>query len=304
MAAALREAQALAADLTADPVDAVPSAADGLRESVVRPLSQVVLVDAADERAATTEPLGDRIVALTKRVTQLRALPDAPWQLAEAAAALQDIALRMLADDADAAGGLVAELTEIQSALPAGVQVGLDGPYLVTNAIVLRDHLGVELETRPQMALCRCGSSASKPFCDGTHATIGFSGAKSPDRVPDHRDTYVGEQLTVFDNRGICAHSGFCTDRLATVFHTSGDPFVTPSGGRMDEIIRAVRDCPSGALSFAIDGIEAREYVDRSTRQPGIEVSLNGPYRVTGGLALTDEHGEAVARAEGSSLEH
>ncbi|MBV8235910.1 MAG: hypothetical protein JO075_09440, partial [Acidimicrobiia bacterium] len=155
LAAALREAQALAADLTADPVDAVPSAADGLRDSVVRPLSQVVLVDAAGGSAATTEPLVHRVVALAKRVTHLRAAPAAPWQLAEAAAALQDIALRMLADDADAAGGLVAELSEIQAALPAGVQVGLDGPYLVTNASVLRDHLGVELETRPQMALCR-----------------------------------------------------------------------------------------------------------------------------------------------------
>ena len=36
------------------------------------------------------------------------------------------------------------------------------------------------------------------------------------------------------------------------------EPFVAPSGGRMDEIIRAVRDCPSGALSYAIDGDRGR----------------------------------------------
>ena len=49
--------------------------------------------------------------------------------------------------------------------------------------------------------------SARKPFCDGSHAD-GFTDAKDPDRVPDHRDTYDGEQVTVFDNRGICQHSG------------------------------------------------------------------------------------------------
>lgn len=51
----------------------------------------------------------------------------------------------------------------------------------------------------------------------------------------------------MLDNRGICQHSGLCTDRLSGVFHARGEPFVTPSGGRLDEIIRAVRDCPSGA---------------------------------------------------------
>ena len=100
--------------------------------------------------------------------------------------------------------------------------------------------------------------------------------------MPDRRDTYPGEQVTVFDNRGLCQHSGFCTDRLATVFHTGTEPFVTPSGGRMDEIIRAVRDCPSGALSYAIDGAEARPQVDwGGTREPAIEVTKDGPHRIS-----------------------
>ena len=69
-------------------------------------------------------------------------------------------------------------------------------------------------------------------------------------------------------------------------------PFVTPSGGRMDEIIRAVRDCPSGALSYAIDGVEARAQVDwDGEREPAIEVSKDGPYRITGAIPLTDHAG-------------
>jgi uncharacterized Fe-S cluster protein YjdI/CDGSH-type Zn-finger protein/truncated hemoglobin YjbI len=123
--------------------------------------------------------------------------------------------------------------------------------------------------------------------------------------VPDRRDTYRGQQLTVLDNRGICQHSGLCSDRLPTVFRSGTEPFVAPSGGRADEIIRAVRDCPSGALSFALDGIEARDQVDRGdTRTPAIEVTQDGPYRITGRIPLLDGDGSPVVRNVGSSLEH
>jgi truncated hemoglobin YjbI/CDGSH-type Zn-finger protein len=92
---------------------------------------------------------------------------------------------------------------------------------------------------------------------------------------------------------------------LAAVFRTGTEPFVAPSGGRMDEIIRAVRDCPSGALSFGIDGTEARHQVDwGGTRQPAIEVTKDGPYRIIGGIALTGADGAPEPRGTGSSLEH
>src|SRR5262249_43840774 len=174
--------------------------------------------------------------------------------------------------------------------------------YLVTNAQV-NDWLGVPLPDRPQLALCRCGQSKLKPLCDGSHAEVGFRDAKDPNRVPDRRDKYEGMQLTVLDNRGLCAHSGVCSDRLSSVFHAGEEPFVTPSGGRLDEIIQAVRACPSGALSYAMDGIETRAQVDQA-RDPAIEVSRDGPYRVTGGIRLVDEHGDDVLRNEGASLEH
>ena len=111
--------------------------------------------------------------------------------------------------------------------------------------------------------------------------------------------------MTIYDNRGICQHSGFCTDRLASVFHSGGEPFVTPSGGRMDEIIRAVRDCPSGALSYGIDNAEARGEVDwHGKREPVIEVTRDGPYPVTGAIALTDGQGNDEPRNAGASREH
>jgi len=80
---------------------------------------------------------------------------------------------------------------------------------------------------------------------------------------------------------------------------------VAPSGGRMDEIIRAVRDGPSGALSYAVDDTEALEQVNwHNTRPPAIEVTKDGPYRITGSITMLDADGKPAARAQGSSLEH
>jgi CDGSH-type Zn-finger protein/truncated hemoglobin YjbI len=201
--------------------------------------------------------------------------------------------------------GRLAALADQMGDLPPGIITAKNGPYLVTNTVAVRNHLGETLTLPPQLALCRCGASALKPFCDGAHATSGFADDKDPKRVPDQRDVYPGEQVTIFDNRGICQHSGLCSDRLPTAFRTKEEPFVAPSGARMDELVRAVRDCPSGALSLAFDRVEARDLVDRhDTREQAIEITQDGPYRVTGGLPLTDASGAGVPRAAGSSREH
>ncbi|HLX48039.1 MAG TPA: ferritin-like domain-containing protein [Streptosporangiaceae bacterium] len=228
---------------------------------------------------------------------------DCPPELIEATAALQALALDTVS--ASEAARRLAELRQLAGGLPPAIQVATDGPYLVTNVRRVVNHLGEELAVPPQLALCRCGDSARKPFCDGSHASNGFTGAKDPNRVPDRRDAYAGQQVTIFDNRGLCQHSGLCTDRLATVFRAGQEPFVAPSGGRMDEIIRAVRNCPSGALGFAIDGTEARAQTDwGNSREPAIEITKDGPYRITGGIGLTESGGAPVTRNEGASLEH
>ncbi len=286
-----------------------------LVNSVLRPLAQALAPPGADPAGAQpegaqpegTQSPGARVRELARAATRLRVslgLAGAcPPELTEATAALQDLACTVAAPGE--AASLRSELWELQAALPASVQVARDGPYLVTNVPRLVNHLGTEERPAAQLALCRCGASAIKPLCDGSHAVAGFSGAKDPNRVPDHLDSYPGQQITIFDNRGICQHSGLCTDGLATVFRTDAEPFVAPSGGRMDEIIRAVRDCPSGALGYAIDGVPARGQADwGDTRAPAIMVAKDGPYRITGGIALTEADGAPVDRAQGASLEH
>ncbi len=242
-------------------------------------------------------------LAVTATTLRARLGATAPPGLLEAAAALQDLAVGQA--PAGERPQRIGDLGRLQRELPPSITVARNGPYLVTNVTAVRTPLGQELPVAPQVALCRCGASATKPFCDGTHATSGFTDDKDPDRVPDQRDTYPGQQVTIFDNRGICQHSGLCSDRLPTAFRTSSEPFVAPSGGRLDELVRAVRDCPSGALSLAFDRHEARDLVDwHETRERVIEVTQDGPYRVTGGIALTDAAGADVPRAAGSSREH
>ncbi|HXJ24143.1 MAG TPA: ferritin-like domain-containing protein, partial [Streptosporangiaceae bacterium] len=253
--------------------------------------------------AAAAGRLWDAALAATRLRARLGTPGDCPPELAEATARLQHLALALI--PAVTRQARLAELWQAQASLPAGIQAAADGPYLATNIPALVDHLGIATRPAPQLALCRCGASAAKPACDGTCHSNGFSDARDPKRVPDRRDTYRGQQVTIFDNRGICQHSGYCTDRLPGVFRTDAEPFVAPSGGRMDEIIRAVRDCPSGALSYALGGHEARGHVDWDhTRGQAIEVTADGPYRVTGAVPLTGADGEPAARAQGASAEH
>jgi CDGSH-type Zn-finger protein/truncated hemoglobin YjbI/ferredoxin len=276
-----------------------------LQASVIRPLA--ALLDETDEpklSGADDSQIGTPDTALwdlTRLATALCATAGCPVELIEATAALQELACQLGAAEG---GDRAAELRALMQQLAPSIRIEAKGPLLVTNVEDIHDWLGQPLSARPLTALCRCGASAMKPYCDGSHAR-GFDDAKDPARVADRRDTYVGQQVTLFDNRGTCQHSGFCTDRLPTVFRLGKDPFAAPSGGRMDEIIRAVRDCPSGALSYAIDGVEARADVDHHGKRPmSIEVSKDGPFRVTGGIALLDADGDPVVRNVGASTEH
>jgi CDGSH-type Zn-finger protein len=58
---------------------------------------------------------------------------------------------------------------------PARITPYRDGPYLIRGPFLLADQDGNEIEVRRKViALCRCGRSRTRPFCDGTHKAIGF----------------------------------------------------------------------------------------------------------------------------------
>jgi CDGSH-type Zn-finger protein len=160
----------------------------------------------------------------------------------------------------------------------------------------LTNSKGETLSNASGVALCRCGASDRKPFCVGKHAIIGFSDRKETDGHLDKRDNYIGKEITIHDNRGICSHVGYCTDNLPSVFRLGVEPWIDPDGATREEIIATIKKCPSGALSYSVDGVEHRDH----GREPLITASENGPYLVTGGIEIVGH----ASRAEEVSEEH
>lgn len=280
--------------------------ASRLDSSVVRPLSDALGTrpgNGAVTQLGGGAELAHALHELAVDATHLRVRAAGAPALQEAVAGLQDLACQAVATDAERLEARRTELGTILQGLRPTIQSATDGPYLLTNVPSMTDWLGVSLEPLPQVALCRCGASQLKPWCDGSHAQIGFRSPKADDRVPDRLDRYPGLGITIADNRGTCAHSGFCTDRIPSVFRSAKEPFVAPAGGRVDEIMRAGGACPSGALSV---GLAEQDPVGASdtARDPAVEVSLDGPYRVTGQIQLLDGDGNSEPRNEGASLEH
>jgi CDGSH-type Zn-finger protein len=239
----------------------------------------------------------ERIYDLACRLTRLSEEVGLPTEVPEAAAALESIAEHLLPLIPQASAVLMRKEAEARNARTT-IRPELDGPYIVRNLRSLTNSKGETLAVRPIVALCRCGGSNIKPYCDGTHARIGFSSAKDRNRTPDRPDEYPAQEITVFDNRGTCCHYGNCTDHLASVFHAGSEPFVTPDGDTPEKIVDIVRACPSGALGFARDGVR----YEGETRDPSIYVAENASYYVRGGIELEGEPMNASANREHYAL--
>ena len=58
------------------------------------------------------------------------------------------------------------------------ISIAKNGPFIVNGPVELKDADGNTYPAKQRMALCRCGASTTKPFCDGTHSKIGFQAAE------------------------------------------------------------------------------------------------------------------------------
>jgi uncharacterized Fe-S cluster protein YjdI len=108
------------------------------------------------------------------------------------------------------------------------------------------------------------------------HKRNGFSGARVADGSRDQARDYAAGGITIHDNRSVCAHVGYCTDGLPAVFKYGQKPWIDPAGAIPQQVVEAVRRCPSGALSYSVDGAppKAEEW------KPSITVTPDGPYAV------------------------
>lgn len=188
------------------------------------------------------------------------------------------------------------------------VTVTKNGPYLVKGAIPLApqiiaadteggsDHwsLGVQYPVQEQYALCRCGRSKNAPFCDGTHALVGFDGTETADRrdYAEQAVTFDGPGLNLLDVQALCAAARFC-DTHGKVWKevvTSDDPDIRKT------FLRQVGDCPSGRL-VAFDTATGKVV------EPNLPVSIGliedpqenceGPLWLRGGISVIAADGFA-----------
>lgn len=173
-----------------------------------------------------------------------------------------------------------------------------NGPYKVIGVKRLISQSGQALETFDTYKLCRCGESLDKPYCDGMHDFFGFEDKKDPYRTPDQVDVYEGELITIYENRGVCSHKGYCYEDMPEVWKMSKevriDMSVIKTQEMVDRVIDICRRCPSGALSFSLPGqnrdlkgYPEEETISLAARRYGYD----GPFEITGGVAFEDDDG-------------
>src|SRR5271170_2325247 len=102
-----------------------------------------------------------------------------------------------------------------QKASSAKVQIAKDGPYLVSGGLPMSKQTigtnsagesvkwiaGQAYPAQATYALCRCGQSAKKPYCDGSHAKVHFNGTETASREPYQKQAKVmqGPTLSLTD---------------------------------------------------------------------------------------------------------
>ncbi len=165
-----------------------------------------------------------------------------------------------------------------------GISCTVNSPYIVRDVDLLFDEDGKRLETKSVMSLCRCGESEKKPYCDNSHTKKGMNMVKSPDRCPDKNKDYRGKDITVHFNLGVCSHNGICLT-LKPVFKKGRRPWIMPDLGKKEEIIDIIRKCPSGALSYTIDGVRYQDF----DREPAIKIDKCGPFMIEGYIEFKDD---------------
>jgi len=194
------------------------------------------------------------------------------------------------------------------SKLEPRVTVSRNGPYIVTGNTPLSKQMisadaegaseswevGEAIAHRETYALCRCGASLTKPFCDGAHLRVGFDGTETANREPyDHQAKVLdGPVLQLSDAESLCAFARFCDPhgQVWSQVAKTDDPQVQA------QFLVQVNACPSGRL-VAWDKATGRPVEATLPASIGVvedpAEGCAGPLWLRGGLAVIAADGFA-----------
>jgi CDGSH-type Zn-finger protein len=188
------------------------------------------------------------------------------------------------------------------------VSIAKDGPYMVTGHVPLaRQTIGADADggserwiedqafpVQQTYALCRCGQSKKKPFCDGSHVHVAFDGTETADRASYSEQVTIleGPAMVLADAEKLCAFGRFCDPNGKVWSQVSGtdDPDVRAT------FIRQVGNCPAGRL-VAWDkatgkAIEPEFPVSIGLIEDPVE-QCSGPIWLRGGIPVVSSDGFA-----------
>jgi CDGSH-type Zn-finger protein len=187
------------------------------------------------------------------------------------------------------------------------IKVSKNGPYLVSGRIplveqiIVTDAEEIPVEWRAgngyssleDCALCRCGQSKSKPFCDGTHIEVNFDGTETATREPYLRRAkeIEGPALKLTDAEELCASARFC--------HRAGEIWnLVPKSDKPEAkkiAIEEAGDCPSGRL-VVWDKKTGKAVEPEFERSIGLvedpQMGVSGPIWVRGGISVESAEGK------------
>ena len=152
-----------------------------------------------------------------------------------------------------------------------------NGPLQARHIHALKNDRGETIGTDAEIYLCRCGHSRNKPFCDGSHEAAGFSDQRRHTGGSAATE-FPGKHVTVIDDFSLCAHAGECVDRAPETFFTKGPAgrVSHPDASPAEQVIAAIRHCPSGALLYKLRGKTVQAY----SGVTGVRVEKDGPLHV------------------------
>jgi len=182
---------------------------------------------------------------------------------------------------------------------PVKITPAENGPLIVENPPNLNGAVETNLSGREKVALCRCGASANKPFCDGAHAKVGFDSKPDKSKLRNtpirYTGTVSGVDVTISYTPVLCTHAAQCQARAASVFDPSQSPWIQPEKGTLDAIFDVIAACPSGALRIAI-GDQTEQHM--TTGDVAIVVEKDGPYHVSNVPLTADFNGAGASRSK------